>query len=217
VRRLLTALSACTALLAASSAYADVIHNGSVMEVVTFPDHINIQYVIPRPVLQSVGVRPGTTILTGAFHGTAFQGTAWIFSVCGSFSYKVSGGLAPDGALVLDGPEPDLRSDCNIYGQRWGSQSHLVFTEVGQHLVPPTIAGPIPVPVPVPVPVPTGPTTTTTHVGPTTTQQQKNENNQEVHIEIIMPKDYKAAPPQANVVKKERPPEEPAPSEKQPN
>jgi hypothetical protein len=120
-------------------AHADVVHNGSVMEVVTFPDHIATSYIAPRPVLYSVGVHPGTTILAGSFSGDAFHGRAWVFSRCGDFDYLVDGGLAPNGDLVVEGPEPDIRTDCGIYGAKWGSNSHLVFTEVGQHLAPPPI------------------------------------------------------------------------------
>ena len=39
--------------------------------------------------------------------------------------------VGTDGDLVLDGPEPDVRTDCGIYGAKWGHKPHLVFTEVG--------------------------------------------------------------------------------------
>jgi hypothetical protein len=206
-------LSAALVLCSLGYAHADVVHNGSVMEVITFPDHINIQYSVPRSVLYSVGVHPGTVLLTGGFSGTSFHGTAYVFThYCGAFPYEVNGGLGADSSLVLEGPEPDVRSDCNVYGYYWGHRSHLVFTEVGLHLAPPppaVVAVPV---VPVVPPVVVAPSTT--HIGPTTTQQQKNENNQEVHIQINMPKDYKGPPPEAQVIKKDP---EATPSEKQPN
>jgi hypothetical protein len=177
-------------------AYADVIHNGSVMEVVTFPDHIAINYVAPRPILSGVGVHPGTTILTGRFNGDAFHGRAWVFSICGAFDYLVDGGLAPNGDLVVEGLEPDIRTDCGVYGAKWGRNSHLVFTEVGRHLAPPpavVVAPPVVVP---PVVVAPNIDNSKTHIGPTTTQEQTNKNTQKVetNIQIIMPKDGKAAP-----------------------
>jgi hypothetical protein len=209
---------AAAASIAASSAYADVIHNDSVMEVVAFPDHINIRYVVPRPILYSVGVHPGTLMLTGAFYGTSFKGTAYVFThYCGAFPYEVRGGLTADSSLVVDGAEPDVRSDCNVYGYFWGSKSHLVFTEVGLHLAPPPAVVAVPVVPPVVVPpVVVAPNidNSKTHNGPTTTQEQTNQNNQEVHIHIDMPKDYKGPPPDAQVIKKDR---DATPSEKQPN
>ena len=106
---------------------------------------IAIKYVAPRPILAGVGVHPGTTIVTGSFSGNAFHGRAWVFSICGAFDYLVDGGLAPNGDLVVEGLEPDIRTDCGIYGAKWGRNSHLVFTEVGRHLAPPpAVAVPVP-------------------------------------------------------------------------
>jgi hypothetical protein len=128
VKRLTLALAGM--LISGGTASADVLHNGSVMEVITYPDHIDIQYAVPRSVLYSVGVHQGTVMLSGRFQGqNTFHGTAWVFTqYCGSFPYEVNGYLADGGALIVEGPEPDVRSDCNVYGYYWGKRSHLVPT-----------------------------------------------------------------------------------------
>ena len=107
-----------------------VTHNGSLMAARPHDDdHLQIRYVDPRPGLWEVGVRPGTVLIHGQWHGTVLRATAYIFAYhCGPVPYPVSGSVGAGGILVLRGAAPivDLRS-CVVVDAAWTSNSTLVF------------------------------------------------------------------------------------------
>ena len=79
-------------------------HNGSLMEV--YYGHngsMIISYLEPKPVLRSIGVRPGTELVSGYWHDGLFHGTAKIFSRCGEMAYRVTSTSNYEGQLILEG------------------------------------------------------------------------------------------------------------------
>ena len=87
-----------------------LMHNGSVMQINDVgPGAIEISYVQPRPNLGLVP--PGMVLVSGQWAGSIFNGTAVVWATCAlggrySWNYPVTGGIAPDGNLVLQGPAP---------------------------------------------------------------------------------------------------------------
>ena len=103
-------------------------HNGSLMEV--YYGHngsMIISYLEPKPVLRSIGVRPGTELVSGYWHDGLFHGTAKIFSRCGEMGYRVTSTSNYEGQLILEGPAPIIYTDCSVGGWGWTHNSHLEF------------------------------------------------------------------------------------------
>jgi hypothetical protein len=103
-------------------------HNGSLMEVYYGRNgSMIITYLEPKPILQSIGVRPGTELVSGYWHGETFHGTAKIFSRCGEMGYRVTSTGNYEGQLIFEGPAPIIYSDCSVGGWGWTHNSHLEF------------------------------------------------------------------------------------------
>jgi hypothetical protein len=110
-----------------------VLHNGSLMSLEVLPDHhVVIRYAQPAPRLYGF-VAPGMVLLEGHWDHQTLWATAYVFTrECGAFPYQVSGGVAPDGSLVLQGSAPYVVEGCVVWGYTWeSSNSRLVFTRVG--------------------------------------------------------------------------------------
>lgn len=103
-------------------------HNGSLMNVRWNGSVYEFSYADPRPSLWGVGVRPGTKLMWGNFQGSQFVGTAFMFTHhCGAVPYNVSGNYQ-NGLLTLFGPEPAIDRWCGVIGNKWDTNSTLVFT-----------------------------------------------------------------------------------------
>jgi hypothetical protein len=111
-----------------------LMHNGSVMQINDVgPGAIQISYVQARPNLGYVA--PGTVLVSGQWAGPILNGTAMVWATCAlggrySWTYPVSGGIAPDGNLVLQGPAPviDPYRCAPITVNYGGHNGVLVFT-----------------------------------------------------------------------------------------
>jgi len=110
-------------------------HNGSLMSIEARAGFVTIRYVEPKPSLWDWGVRPGTLLFEGAWHGPVLVGTAYVFG-CGPIPYNVSGGPDPNGVLVLRGPAPVVAISpfCGVIGWEWTANSTLVFDPQGPPL-----------------------------------------------------------------------------------
>ena len=127
---------------AAQQPPVQVLHNGSLTSLEVLPDHnVVIRYAQPAPRLRGF-VAPGMILLKGHWDQQTLWATAYVFTrECGAFPYQVSGGVAPDGSLVLQGAAPYVVEGCWVYGYTWeSSNAHLVFTPVAPQL-PPTVEG----------------------------------------------------------------------------
>ena len=123
------ALSLAAILPANASKSPKYWHNGSLMEAYFGRNgSMIISYLEPKPVLQSIGVRPGTELVSGYWHNDSFVGTARIFSRCGEMGYRVTG-TAVGHMMVLEGPAPIIYTDCSVGGWGWTHNSHLEFID----------------------------------------------------------------------------------------
>ncbi len=110
-------------------------HNGSVMEVLGSVDGgVNITYAYPRRGLWEL-VAPGTLYVHGQWREGILYATAYVFShQCGPIPYQVSGGIEPDGNLVLNGPAPLVDPlTCQVIQWIWSDNSTVVFTPFSRY------------------------------------------------------------------------------------
>jgi len=126
------ALASCETPLRSAAAQTLATHNGSLMEVIASGyGGLEIRYLEPRPGLWPAGVRPGMTLVAGAWLGPLFQGYAHVFAGPGCVTpYAVRGGADPAGVLVLTGPAPIVDWGCYMRGLAWTGNSTLVFVPV---------------------------------------------------------------------------------------
>jgi len=104
----------------ASASTAVWTHNGSVMRLDAKGASRVFSYEKPRAGMRRVGARPGDVVFEGTREGTAYSGTAYMFSPnCGRTPYAVSGNVTPDDRRVmLEGQAPVLDADCKVTGYR---------------------------------------------------------------------------------------------------
>jgi hypothetical protein len=108
-----------------------VTHNGSIMTVTMAPEGIvTIHYLNPKPSLRAIGITPGTLLVHGRWdHGTrTFHGIAHVYGECSAVPYAVTGGIDPNGSLVLTGPVPQrFEGSCVPFAYVWNHNSRLQF------------------------------------------------------------------------------------------
>jgi hypothetical protein len=104
-------------------------HNGSLVLMIGNGASRRVVYQRPRPGMVKEGVMQGTLLFIGTVAGTAYSGTAYIFSGrCeASYPYRVDGGMSADGRqLSLHGKAPaNIDSDCEVTSYR---DDYLIFT-----------------------------------------------------------------------------------------
>lgn len=107
-------------------------HNDSVMLVrQPQPRKVIIEYWEPKSELLAIGVRPGTLLFDGWWHGPMLRGDARVFNlVCGAVPYKVSGQFESPGLLVLRGPQMRVDTFCQPYYHEWTVNSELGFVQI---------------------------------------------------------------------------------------
>lgn len=111
-------------------------HNGSTMRSFMRPDGMfELVYHVPRPGLQSIGVVPGTPLITARVSGQGIEATAWLFGSngCGAVQYNVAGNLSDlaGSRMVLHGAVPKRDARCNIIGSdATGANANLLFTRL---------------------------------------------------------------------------------------
>lgn len=101
-------------------------HNGSVMRLVAYGGNgRTFYYQAPRQGMAQVGVRPGTLFFDGRRDGDSYSGTARVFSAqCGPMTFQISGYVASETRVVLEGWRPVFRN-CRATGEtKW---DQLVF------------------------------------------------------------------------------------------
>jgi hypothetical protein len=104
-------------------------HNGSVMQIFALDDgSIDIVYAYPRQGMREL-VAPGTLYLRGQWSEGILYATAHVFShQCGPTPYHVSGGIEPNGVLVLNGPAPLVDPQtCQVLQWIWSDNSTIMF------------------------------------------------------------------------------------------
>jgi hypothetical protein len=102
------------------------IHNGSIVSFEEKDGSVEIDYLIPRGGLGSVGVQEGTTLFYGARNGDAIEGTAYVFNArSGPLGYEVHGEMLSEGTVVLlSGLAPHVNANCEVV---WKKLDYLRF------------------------------------------------------------------------------------------
>lgn len=93
-------------------------HNGSLMKLIADGARRQFVYDAPRDGMLAQGVAPGTLLFEGTRSGSAYNGTAYIFSKnCGARPYAVSGTVAADDrSISMVGRAPRINSACQVFG-----------------------------------------------------------------------------------------------------
>ncbi|MBX9926591.1 MAG: hypothetical protein K2Y05_09545 [Hyphomicrobiaceae bacterium] len=105
------------------------LHNGSKLRLEATGNARRFLYVEPRRAMLEVGATPGGVVFEGTRTGSAYSGTAYVYSrQCGRTGYAVSGTVSEDDRVVrLTGNAPILADDCRPTSTK---PDTLVFTFV---------------------------------------------------------------------------------------
>lgn len=96
------------------------VHNGSLMRVETDGDKRRILYELPRTGMVQAGAKAGDVVVELQRKGSAFTGTAYVYSkTCGRTAYAVKGQASLDERrVVVEGQAPRQSDDCKPKGNR---------------------------------------------------------------------------------------------------